>query len=217
MQPVAADIVREGQALAVRVDTADISAVDLDYHLGSGPEQEAIFLPLELLRQIDIGGDERRAVGGEIHISPPERTRLVVIEFKIHLGNLPSLSDGEARYLVFLAVNMPLEPAEAQIYPLLRPHAPAFNFNMRHKLASLILKIRLLSDANDPDLFAEVMLYALLYPRKAAIEYQTLGAFALKQHSDLAAVTADIGYLAAVALKAWPYVFVDVFLHGITP
>ena len=36
----------------------------------------------ELLRQIDIGGDERRAVGGEIHISPPERTRLVVIEFK---------------------------------------------------------------------------------------------------------------------------------------
>ena len=88
---------------------------------------------------------------------------------------------------------------------------------MRHKLASLILKIRLLSDADDPDLFTEVMLYALLYPYKTAVEYQTLGALALKQHRDLAAVTADIGYLAAVALDSGPYIFINVFLHGITP
>ena len=172
MKLSSADIIRKIQPLTVRIDSADINPVDLYYHFSRCSERKAIFLALKAFGQFIIRFDKCRAVGSKIHISLFQLSRLIIIEFKIHFGNLTGFSDSEIGYLVFFAVNMPFEPAEAQIYPLLGSHASSFNLNMCHNSTSYILKIGLFSDSDNLDALTEIFFYPMFNPGKTAVKNQ---------------------------------------------
>ena len=127
-----AHIIRKIYSFSVRVNSSDINAVDLNYHFGGSFKRKAIFFTDQMLGQLKISFNERRAVGRKIHIAFVKRSRLFIVKLKFHFGNLPRFAHGKACDFDFFAVNISFQPPEAQRYPFLGAHTSSLNFNVCH-------------------------------------------------------------------------------------
>ena len=126
------DIRWNEHTLSVRVNTADIFAIDFDANFSRCFERKPEFFPLHILRNIDICLYKGSAVGCKIHIAFIERSVIVGIIIKIHFRNLAGIANHKIFDFPLFRINMAFEPTEAQLSPLLGTHWAPNYLNMCH-------------------------------------------------------------------------------------